>query len=885
MVAKKISLIIPVYNKEGFLDTCLQSVIDQSIDKDSIEVILIDDGSTDGSLAICKKFVESHSFARVIEKENGGASSARNAGIRAATGELIAFLDADDSLNGCALQEIWSTFERYADEVDVVTTHLTYHRANDVVDSHKRYTWLKDTGLYDLAEYPYIAQTTMNIAVRNRKDAPILFNEDMVEGEDQLFVTTNLLRKGKIAYCAEAEYIYVRHPNSIASTFNNPLYCFDDMSKLFQFFLDSAGSNTSMAEYCRQILLYNVAWRLKGSKLFPTFAVGEKRDELELKLTRIMDAIPAESYCRSPYLSRWHKTYLLKRYGLIEEDSRISISGKKSTISFPSTGYTWKTTPPRLDFIRFLRRDGGFQVTVRLASPLFLLDDATPKLAAKIGGTWQNLKLTSSTYDYRQSHEKTGKFYIASFEIPIKQLGEDPKVSFRFVSALGKADQLKVVLDPSVKALRTNSAVFDEIWRFRDFEVHQEGKSIVFNKLTAREKCKRALSLFTRDRELFDQRARMKRAVGRFAGKDVWLYSDLPSNASSSGNALAQMLHDLDQNDGVLRYYVCNLENDIVCRHPELKGMVVGCGTEEHIVLALAASKILASYWERWTYFPDAEVLEKFGDYCRDKQIVYLQHGVLHAHIPWVLGWDRNPFDYMVVSSQAEYDALVGDYSYPEESLLTTGAPRTDRLFSARSKKSRKIALIPSWRSYLVSGKGEDLTPVYEKFKSSSFYRGFIEFIQLVADGGVLERYGYQLDVKLHPNFRCYRDYFNLDVPGVNVLFDDIDKAEYAIAITDFSSYIYDFVYAGARVMYFLPDEAEFRAGLHRYGNLEIPFADGFGPYANNAGEAVSALVGILDDLRADIPSAYQSGADGFFLHGDGHACDRLYHALIDLRE
>ena len=98
----RISVIIPVYNAASSLDRCLCSVLDQTCT--SFEVILVDDGSTDGSSAICDRYAEEDSRIVVIHKENGGVSSARNAGIEAATGDYIMFLDADDVLSPDALE-------------------------------------------------------------------------------------------------------------------------------------------------------------------------------------------------------------------------------------------------------------------------------------------------------------------------------------------------------------------------------------------------------------------------------------------------------------------------------------------------------------------------------------------------------------------------------------------------------------------------------------------------------------------------------------------------------------------------------------------------------------------------------------------------------------
>lgn len=89
-----ISVIVPIYNAENYLHECVDSILAQTIH--DIEVILVDDGSTDGSPAICDVYAQKDSRVYVIHKPNGRAASARNAGLRIAKGEYIAFVDADD---------------------------------------------------------------------------------------------------------------------------------------------------------------------------------------------------------------------------------------------------------------------------------------------------------------------------------------------------------------------------------------------------------------------------------------------------------------------------------------------------------------------------------------------------------------------------------------------------------------------------------------------------------------------------------------------------------------------------------------------------------------------------------------------------------------------
>jgi glycosyltransferase len=95
------SIIIPVYNVEKYLNQCIDSVLAQEFT--DYEVILVDDGSTDGSSAICDEYVQKYNQIKVIHKTNGGLSDARNFGIKEAQGDYLIFLDSDDFWNGATI--------------------------------------------------------------------------------------------------------------------------------------------------------------------------------------------------------------------------------------------------------------------------------------------------------------------------------------------------------------------------------------------------------------------------------------------------------------------------------------------------------------------------------------------------------------------------------------------------------------------------------------------------------------------------------------------------------------------------------------------------------------------------------------------------------------
>ena len=99
-----VSVIVPVYNAEAYLEQCLESLLGQTYG--NTEILLVDDGSTDGSGALCDAYAAKDARIKTLHKENGGASSARNAGLREATGDYIYFLDSDDHIEPTLLEKL-----------------------------------------------------------------------------------------------------------------------------------------------------------------------------------------------------------------------------------------------------------------------------------------------------------------------------------------------------------------------------------------------------------------------------------------------------------------------------------------------------------------------------------------------------------------------------------------------------------------------------------------------------------------------------------------------------------------------------------------------------------------------------------------------------------
>lgn len=106
-----VSIVVPIYKVEKYLSRCVQSLLNQTL-KD-IEIILVDDGSPDKCPEMCEDYLKVDKRIKVVHKENGGLSSARNAGINVATGKYIGFVDSDDSILPTMYEELYNVINKY----------------------------------------------------------------------------------------------------------------------------------------------------------------------------------------------------------------------------------------------------------------------------------------------------------------------------------------------------------------------------------------------------------------------------------------------------------------------------------------------------------------------------------------------------------------------------------------------------------------------------------------------------------------------------------------------------------------------------------------------------------------------------------------------------
>lgn len=181
-----LSVIIPVYNVEDYLEQCVNSILAQ--DYKDLEIILVDDGSRDGSPTICDKYAKEYSFVSVIHKKNGGLSSARNKGLEVAKGKYICFVDSDDWWNEkVSLAKIIDTVKQNPDDVIFTFSAMGYNQKTGDYYINKA-----SAKIFDILRKADTIETYYNILVKynNLREAAYsyIIKKDFINNNNLFFI-------------------------------------------------------------------------------------------------------------------------------------------------------------------------------------------------------------------------------------------------------------------------------------------------------------------------------------------------------------------------------------------------------------------------------------------------------------------------------------------------------------------------------------------------------------------------------------------------------------------------------------------------------------------------------------------------------------------------
>lgn len=332
-----VSLIMPVYNVENYIEKCLCSALSQTMT--GIEIIVVNDGSTDGSMKVVNSFANKNSNIIIINKENGGLSSARNSGLEIARGKYIAFIDSDDYIDKTMIEKMYTSARDK--ELDIVACNLTKVDAEgkslgdekNIVDYNRIYNKDEVTREYLTNNIPAYAW--------NKLYSRRLFQEYEITypvGKlyEDIGTTFELFaRADKVGFIDEALYLYVQRDGAITKV---PSFkAGRDIISIIDGIKRSLDTSKTYYKYQEVFQSFSLKYLFLANVLFyKRYNQTKDFEELnrfkELASDRIA-AINSKSLMKSKYLSIGYKLkYILLKTGLLN----LAVSIRETLIKVKS---------------------------------------------------------------------------------------------------------------------------------------------------------------------------------------------------------------------------------------------------------------------------------------------------------------------------------------------------------------------------------------------------------------------------------------------------------------------------------------------------------------------------------------------------------------------
>lgn len=286
-MSEKVSVIVPVYNAEKYLVRSIESIIGQS--HKNLEIILVNDGSTDNSLSICREYSEKDPRIKIITQENSGAGLARSTGLQNATGKFVIFVDSDDYLHSTAIEKcLAAQKENNADLVmfgrfnrnpngeiipKSIPTDKLYFKGEEVVDLLSGlFTYKRGIGISCWGKM-------FNLDIINSNNIRF-YSERRLLSEDAFFMLQIFAHLDSVCIIPESLYYYCENENSLSRKYKKGRLslCNAFLQEGVQLCKESGYPNAVLGNFKARYLMYVISGLKRISK--STLSRAEKREEL-----------------------------------------------------------------------------------------------------------------------------------------------------------------------------------------------------------------------------------------------------------------------------------------------------------------------------------------------------------------------------------------------------------------------------------------------------------------------------------------------------------------------------------------------------------------------------------------------------------------------------
>lgn len=280
-----ITVIVPIYNVEKYLNRCVDSIINQTYT--NLEIILVDDGSPDNCGKICDEYAKKDNRIKVIHKENGGLSDARNAGIKVADGKYIGFVDSDDWINPKMYEELYSTLLKYDADISCCKMLRCKDNKDTIQKEHETKIVEYNQEQYMKKFFKIGSQECVYYACNKLYKKEIIEKDQYpinLTSEDVVGTYKTLLKSQKIVEINQIYYYYYYNPESITlKGFSKKDL---DLIKIWDMVIEITNKNNQkyleMAKFNRYRVDYTLLMRMASKLSFKQINKRYKDEYIEM---------------------------------------------------------------------------------------------------------------------------------------------------------------------------------------------------------------------------------------------------------------------------------------------------------------------------------------------------------------------------------------------------------------------------------------------------------------------------------------------------------------------------------------------------------------------------------------------------------------------------
>ena len=878
------SVIIAVYNTGRYLDDSIGSLLNQTVGLDKIQIILVDDGSTDNSEEICLKYQKEYSNNIIYKKiEHGGVSRARNVGLDYARGEFINFLDADDKWDSQALEYVLSFFENNTN-VDIVAGRLLFFEAINTYHplDYKFY----ETRVVNLTkEYNCIHLSGPSSFFRKLIIKGKKFMEDVFSGEDTIFINNILLLNPIIGYIREAIYYYRKradHSSAVQNQVQKVDFYFSQLKYVGQYLIDKSKElYNKIVPFIQFYIGYNDLFRI----LSPAFKFLNSTNfiryckAIEDQLNQIEDKYILEQ----KFTSYKNKIFTLsKKY---HRDLRYEVIYKNNLLIY--SGYILMNLKSNNNIIiwRFFELKGN---KLHLeGKDEFWMPRETYFFYCKIGNkTFFPTYKIYSGYDYYTMYGLIEKGRIVIFDILIQHI--DEQIIQFFISY----NDNNVEIFPSLGDFINIPNVKDGYYESEKFLIKIIKRRFYiyrYNKILGISFEKQYyiyLKSIKKENIIKLRKIYKKFYYNKNKKKEIWIINDKQYQAGDNGEYFFRYLIHKKLKEKML-YFAIKKECDDFRRLKKI-GNILDLGSKEYLELFLKSDKIISSVLDFWVTNPFGEDQKYIKDLFHF-DIIFIQCGLIRNDLSNIIRRIINNFILFITSSKIEYKfILASKYYYNINNVLLTGLPAFDNVVEIKKKfnKEKLIFIFPTWRNYirLTKNMSSDKYIHSDKFKNTKFFNFFNDLINHKKLLTNMKKFNYTGILCLHPYFSEQKKDFTSNNYFLINDFCNYQEllARASLLITDYSDIFFNFAYIKKPLIYAQFDNEKYRKFHHRdYFDYK---KDGFGPVCFNIECTIEEIIKEIS-INCSLKRNYLRTIQKFFYFSDKNHNDIIFDAIQNNRQ